>query len=883
MSSKEKDLVARLLKQSILSLCKETVSFRHNLEVDGIISITLENESQQIVIKVHEYFQKIRDESTLPNNDSLCDDDSSIERYEKQPRVTNIVQRKSYSETFRPQPLPTGDPSNRLRSPNSGKFTKTVQKTWPDDLPAVADSSIPPSAEDDLSPQEATSSMSSSNDFGSAPVDSEIDDMDDDYDEDDKKCDLRQQAGSRSQNSGHNVPMRKPIVHRLMAQKLVANARRNPKINTTSRSLTSDNTKSANANITASTTSVSSLPAKNIRCKRCGEVASDGPAFVHHNLNVHNVFTCQICYNTFTCRNNMKRHIRLHTGYKPYQCSLCSESFTRKDDIKRHLIRHNYSKPFRCNLCGKGYMDRKTIKTHMRKEHLRKLVHVCPTCGESFDDDQKFQIHKKDHPELKVFQCSACHFTGSNSLMYNKHLLTHDPARTFTCSACDLDFNDPFKYTNHVKKHRYETNFTSYHCCFCHQICSTYDQFIKHEHTHAQAKRHTCTICLKQFRYPSNLREHMVTHSNYFMHGVKEEIGAISRRSQSPEEENIVPKQEVGAMCIDQTDVGYTTEFMKGEEGLAGDSSSQYWCTECQQGFETEDILTEHITRTHEMSMDDTSPNSDDGESKSHAKVETCISGETYAPNSAPTDSVASSGHSVIPVVATDSMPLLNTMTKPSSRKTTVRVKLGDSSYRNVVVKQEPDSDSDGATGDLRRSPDNISSSVSIASPHSSVTSPPEQMDNGPVFPQNGDLEKKLVVQPSPIKLNVRSPGFERVVTPVSLFKDEESFTCDVCNDVSADFESYDKHNNTMHRRFLCEYCGKTFTSKPNRDRHVRYHTGERPFKCELCTKSFFRGDDLKYHRTTRHAEIKPFSCTKCAMTFAWHNDLERHLKTHRK
>ncbi|XP_060064836.1 gastrula zinc finger protein xFG20-1-like [Ylistrum balloti] len=881
MSNKEKDLVARLLKQSILTLCKETVSFRHNLEVDGIISITLENESQQIVIKVHEFFQKIRDESAVPNNDSLCDEDGSIERFEKQPRVTNIIQRKGYSENFRSQQLPSGDSSNRLRSPNSGKFTKTVQKAWPDGYPAVADSELAPPGDGDMSPQETPSSMSSSNEFGSAPVDSELEEMDDDYDEDEKKFDPRQQSASRSLISGHSVPLRKPIVHRLMAQKLVANARKNPKMNTSSRPLTSDNPKVVNVNTTTSVTSVASLPAKNIRCKRCGEVASDGPAFVHHNLNVHNVFTCQICYNTFTCRNNMKRHIRLHTGYKPYQCSLCSESFTRKDDIKRHLIRHNYSKPFRCNLCGKGYMDRKTIKTHMRKEHLRKLVHVCPTCGESFDDDQKFQIHKKDHPELKVFQCSVCHFTGSNSLMYNKHLLTHDPARTFACKACDIDFNDPFKYTNHVKRHRYETDFTSYHCCFCRQVCSTYDQFIKHEHTHAQAKRHTCTICLKQFRYPSNLREHMVTHSNYFMHGVKEENAPISVHSHSSEEPNSVSKQEVAAMCIDQTDVEYTSDFIKGEETLASDSSSQYWCTECQQGFETEDILTEHITRTHEMSTDDSSPYSDDGDTKEHTKVGT--SDESTAPKTTTTDTPATTCHTGSPGPTTDQTSLLTTVTK-SSRKTTVRIKLGDSTYRSVVVKQERDSDSDEMTVDNSQSPENFISRVGTASPHSSVTSQPEQVDNGPVFPQNGDLEKKLVIQPSPsIKLNVRSPGFERVVTPVSLFKNEESFTCDVCGDVSTDFESYDKHNNAMHRRFLCEYCGKTFTSKPNRDRHVRYHTGERPFKCELCTKSFFRGDDLKYHRTTRHAEVKPFSCTKCAMTFAWHNDLERHLKTHRK
>ena len=58
MASNERDLVERLLRQSILTLCRETISYQHSLEVDGIVCITPENENQQIVIKVHEQIQK---------------------------------------------------------------------------------------------------------------------------------------------------------------------------------------------------------------------------------------------------------------------------------------------------------------------------------------------------------------------------------------------------------------------------------------------------------------------------------------------------------------------------------------------------------------------------------------------------------------------------------------------------------------------------------------------------------------------------------------------------------------------------------------------------------------------------------------------------------
>ncbi|CAG5123450.1 unnamed protein product [Candidula unifasciata] len=217
------------------------------------------------------------------------------------------------------------------------------------------------------------------------------------------------------------------------------------------------------------------------------------------------------CCRTFTAKNNMKRHLRHHTGQRPYKCTSCLQSFFRRDDLKGHMIRHKYTKPFRCSRCQKGYTDRAYIKNHMAKEHGSRLMHVCPQCGESFDCEEAFACHKNTHPELKQFACTTCSFIGTSNLMVLKHRLLHTH-KLFSCKPCNAYFADPFHYTSHVRKHKKMASFTQYVCCFCDMILGTYEQLVRHENSHAQCKIHACSICRKQFRSKILLRDHLMTH-----------------------------------------------------------------------------------------------------------------------------------------------------------------------------------------------------------------------------------------------------------------------------------------------------------------------------------------------------------------------------------
>ena len=81
-------------------------------------------------------------------------------------------------------------------------------------------------------------------------------------------------------------------------------------------------------------------------------------------------------------------------------------------------------------------------------------------------------------------------------------------------------------------------------------------------------------------------------------------------------------------------------------------------------------------------------------------------------------------------------------------------------------------------------------------------------------------------------------------------------------------------------RNDTCEYCGKVFKNCSNLTVHRRSHTGEKPYKCQMCTYSCAQSSKLTRHMKTHRRMGKDiFKCRFCEMPFSVASTLEKHMR----
>jgi len=138
------------------------------------------------------------------------------------------------------------------------------------------------------------------------------------------------------------------------------------------------------------------------QCEVCARKFSQKIAKNNHllcHMGVRN-FSCSYCPRRFRTKHGANIHMMLHTNKKPFECAICNHSFTRLQALSKHNLTHFPSeKPYNCSECGTRFQHLYNLRLHLRI-HTGERPYLCPysSCGfQSFRDPSNFRKHMASH------------------------------------------------------------------------------------------------------------------------------------------------------------------------------------------------------------------------------------------------------------------------------------------------------------------------------------------------------------------------------------------------------------------------------------------------------------------------------------------------------